>query len=63
MPKIVGKSDEYVKRVTCWNCSSIVEYTKSECEYHKHSFDYTGSYEVAYGIKCPCCNTILTDKS
>lgn len=63
MLKIVGKSDEFVKRITCEKCSSVIEYTKSECEYHKHSYDYTGSYEVTYGIVCPCCKAILSDKS
>lgn len=62
MVKVVGKSDEHVHRVTCRNCSSILEYTNRDVEYHKTNYDYTGSYDVVRGLFCPSCSKLVEIK-
>lgn len=54
MPVIVGKSDEFVKRVTCRNCSSVLEYVQSEVQ-KDYSTDYLGGKDYYNFITCPCC--------
>lgn len=55
MIKVIGKDPSSVKMATCKNCASILEYTEGDTEKIKHSFDYTGDYEISKGIRCPAC--------
>ncbi len=55
MVKVVGRDETAVKRITCGNCASILEYTESEVVSIKHSYDYLGEYSVDRGFKCPNC--------
>lgn len=55
MAKVIGKSPEYVKQITCRNCASIIEYTLSECK-QKAVKDYTGTSDIETYLKCPSCN-------
>jgi len=57
MVKVVGLDESAVKRITCNSCASILEYTESEVQWIKHSFDYLGDYESDLGIKCPECKS------
>lgn len=52
---IVGKDQTVVKRVTCRNCASLLEYTQSDTRKIKHSCDYLGDCEIDDGITCPNC--------
>ena len=47
------------KKLTCKKCDSVLEYTFSDIATHRHSYDYTGSFEVTTGIRCPVCYTII----
>ena len=63
MPIVVGIDNSAIKRITCHNCASIIEYTNSEIKAIKHSYDYTGDYETGYGFACPkCFNYIFPSK-
>lgn len=53
MPTIVGKDNSVVKRTTCRNCSSVLEYTPSE-EQRDYSTDYTGGKDYYSYVMCPC---------
>lgn len=54
MVKIVGRNDSAVKRVSCWNCASILEYTRMETLCRMVT-DYGGSREKYTYINCPSC--------
>lgn len=54
MAKVVGRDETAVKRVTCRNCASILEYTPSEIQSFT-SYDYGGGSELNYYIHCPNC--------
>lgn len=54
MVQVVGKDQSKVKRVTCNNCASVLEYVQSEVTESK-SYDYTGSCDIIHTIQCPCC--------
>ena len=63
MVKVVGRDESAVKRITCWKCASVLEYTESEVVSIKHSYDYLGDYSVDRGIKCPQCKSnVFTDR-
>lgn len=55
MVQIVGKDLSKVKKVTCGNCASVLEYVQSEVVESK-SYDYTGGYDIVHHIKCPGCH-------
>jgi hypothetical protein len=61
MVKVVGRDESKVKRITCKNCASILEYTKSEVVNLWAGTDYGGGPDGANGFKCPNCgsNVIL----
>lgn len=59
MAKIVGKDDSVVKRVTCRNCASILEYVPCEVR-ENYSTDYTGDKDYYKYILCPCCGKQAT---
>ena len=63
MVKVVGRDESAVHRITCWSCASVLEYTQSEVQSIKHSYDYLGDYSVDRGIKCPQCDSnVFTDR-
>ena len=49
MVKVVGRDETEVKRITCKNCASILEYTNSEVK-------SMGNREGYYYISCPECD-------
>lgn len=52
---IVGVSQNYVRRTTCFNCASILEYTQSDTTV-KHYKDIDGSSDTDRVITCPKCS-------
>ena len=59
---IVGKDPSVVKRVTCRNCGSILEYTPVD-EKKDYSSDYTGGRDTYSYISCPCCGKQVITKN
>jgi len=55
MAKVVGRDENAVKRVTCRNCASIVEYTQGEVRNLWSGTDYGGGPDGADGFPCPNC--------
>ena len=59
--EIVGKDQSVVKRVTCGNCSSILQYNlcdvKRGCD-----TDYTGGKDYYNYVPCACCGKQVTVK-
>lgn len=55
MATVVGKDPSFIKRVTCSNCASIVEYTMSETREEKRNHDYLGDYDIVRVLNCPSC--------
>jgi RNase P subunit RPR2 len=55
MVKVVGKDESAVKRKTCFNCASVLEYTPSDVKERTVS-DYTGSKDLVRYVICPNCN-------
>ncbi len=63
MAVVVGKDNSAVKRITCRNCASIVEYTPSEVRELWRGTDYSGSSDGANGFNCPnCTSSIITER-
>jgi RNase P subunit RPR2 len=54
MVNVVGKDTTVVKRVTCRNCASMLEYTPSETFTETH-YDYGGGSDNYTKIICPSC--------
>lgn len=54
MVSIVGTDPTAVKRCTCHECASVLEYTKSEIQ-ERAIRDYTGCVDTHYAIVCPRC--------
>ena len=54
MAKVVGRDESVVKRVTCRNCASILEYTKNEVRSY-HGTDYSGGSDGQEWVDCPNC--------
>lgn len=53
MARVVGKDESHLKRVTCPECCSIVEYAPNEAK--AKSFVVMGHIESETCIKCPKC--------
>ena len=51
---IVGTNPLIVKRATCLNCASILEYTKMDT-YVRHYKDIDGTSDTDRYITCPKC--------
>ena len=58
MIKVVGKDDNLVKKATCRNCASILEYLPSD-RLNGSDRDYTGCTDTYKYIACPACNKEL----
>lgn len=54
MVTIVGKDQSLVKRISCGQCSSVLEYTLGE-QRQSYSTDYLGDSDYYSYILCPCC--------
>jgi len=54
MAKVVGKDNAAVKRVTCRECASIIEYTQHEVK-SVHGTDYGGGPDGMEWVDCPNC--------
>lgn len=61
MVKIVGRDESAVKRVTCRDCASILEYCLYEVKSRNVS-DYGGGSEVYKFILCASCNSEVAVK-
>lgn len=58
MINVVGKDNSLIKRVTCKNCASILEYLPVDLKERTGS-DYSGGrYTIKY-ITCPECSKEL----
>lgn len=55
MVEIVGEDSKFKYRVTCENCSSILEYTSCET-FTKKITDYIGDSETYRYVNCPKCH-------
>jgi DNA-directed RNA polymerase subunit RPC12/RpoP len=55
MAKIVSPDMSLYLYVGCAGCAQTVQYTRGEVRDKKHSYDYTGGYEVNGFINCPNC--------
>lgn len=55
MATVIGIDPSAVKRVTCRNCASVIEYTPSDTREVKET-DYTGGSDTVTRLKCPKCN-------
>jgi len=62
MIKVIGKDDSVVKRVTCRNCSSILEYTPYDTQKRIHK-DISGCTDIDTYIVCPTCMYEVTISS
>lgn len=56
MIKVIGFANEVAKKVTCRNCSAILEYTPSDTRKEYTLYDYSGGRGAYYLINCPNCN-------
>jgi len=54
MVKIIGKDERAVKRTTCGQCASILEYTLKEVQARSYR-DWDGTRDTSYTIQCPNC--------
>lgn len=61
MATIVGKEPQAIRRCTCCNCASIIEYTLSETTTRLVS-DYSGDREMIHELKCPGCGVAIQVK-
>ncbi len=50
----VGEDLEQVRKCTCRNCASVLEYLLKDVESHT-SRDYSGVLDTDYYITCPEC--------
>lgn len=62
MAKVVGRDEKAVKRSTCKNCASIIEYTPSEVITY-HGGDYSGDTYDCYKLMCPNCSCMMFNVS
>lgn len=54
MVKVVGRDESAVKRITCRDCASVLEYTKKEVRSY-HGTDYGGGPDGQEWVDCPNC--------
>lgn len=55
MIKVIGENPDIVKKVTCSNCSSILEYLPVDVIESIHT-DYSGCKDLYKFINCPACS-------
>lgn len=54
MVQVVGKDEGQVLKVTCRNCASILQFTRSEAKERVYRY-YTGGASREMEITCPAC--------
>lgn len=59
MARVIGKDEKHVHEVTCKNCASVIEYTKSEEQEHVGK-DCGGGTDIRRWIICPSCGSEVT---
>ena len=57
--KVIGKSEQFLYKIVCINCSSILEYTKSDIESYNTNYDYLGDFDTYNEVKCPNCSKMV----
>ena len=62
MLKIVGVDESVYKRITCYNCASIVQYTESDISVKVCGKDYSGGSDGHEGFNCPSCGSLIKTK-
>lgn len=62
MAKVVGRDESVVKRATCKNCASIIEYTPNEVTSYFAS-DYGGGRDEYFKLNCPNCGQVMHNVS
>lgn len=63
MATVVGTDTSQVKRATCRNCASIIEYTEGEVRLLWSGKDYSGGPDGAKGFACPkCTKDVITER-
>jgi RNase P subunit RPR2 len=62
MAIVVGVDQSAVKRITCKNCASILEYKPSEVRNLWSGTDYGGGPDGADGFTCPSCGADVITK-
>lgn len=50
------------KEVNCGKCKSQLTYSQNDVKQYKINHDYLGDFDIANGIQCPVCETILKDR-
>ena len=55
MVSVVGKDNSLVRRATCRNCSSVLEYLPIDVQ-KQNGCDYDGSRYTQEYVMCPCCS-------
>ena len=54
MPEVVGYDDRMKRRVTCENCTAIIEYVENDIQESTGRY-YSGDIWVVEWVKCPNC--------
>lgn len=54
MVKVVGRDETAVKRITCRNCASVLEYVQAEVKTY-NGRDYSGGSDGMDWVDCPNC--------
>ena len=62
MARVVGRDDSVIKRATCKNCASIIEYTPNEVISYIAS-DYGGGRDEYFKLCCPNCGNFMYNVS
>lgn len=59
MATVVGQERAYLRRCTCRECASIIEYVKSETT-TRWVCDYGGDREQIRELRCPKCGNMIS---
>jgi len=63
MPKVVGKDESVIKRITCRNCGAINEYVPHDVHTLYQGRDITGCSEGTKGFNCAGCDKEIVTES
>jgi len=61
MAKVIGFDEKAKKKITCGECSAIVEYVPHEEQSYVHH-DYGGGSDTIHYIICPNCGEQITTR-
>jgi RNase P subunit RPR2 len=62
MATVIGNDLTQYKRMTCHNCASIIQYTRSELIWNDINHDYLGDFDRVQGLYCPNCSKFIQPK-